>query len=97
MQFSFSQPQNQPGPNRAKNRALKKGTSDFCREPRGVNLFCLRPTGRRAKSAPGTTGRSNGTFSSIEERIKTSAPAFGKRDCEIFHELGGDNSGHKES
>jgi hypothetical protein len=39
----------------------------------------------------------DGVLSIIEGRIKTSAPAVRKKDCEIFHELGEGNAGHKQS
>jgi hypothetical protein len=39
--------------------------------------------------------RRDGILSIIDGRIKTSAPALRKKDCEIFHELGRSNVGHK--
>jgi hypothetical protein len=41
--------------------------------------------------------RKDGILSIIDGQIKTSAPPLRKKDCEIFHELGQRNVGHKQS
>jgi hypothetical protein len=64
---------------------------------RAASIFFARGKPAGAQSLRPGHRRRDGTFSSIKVRIKTPAPGFGKRDCEIFHELGEGNPGHKEN